>query len=243
MRTIKSRGGLTSAFSIQKKLDGFNYADVSIKRSDRVKTLIKLNKPVILGNEKVHIDPTSLFSRLILIVERSSNIEPYFQYELAQMPTALFTDYNMRKSNKSDSSAFLIKDISSELPSTNSVYIDGGMLLHLMKWKKGDTFFEIVEEYRKIIAERYACCTVLFDSYGKGPSIKDHEHTGRRTKFIAEIDVNSSIIFQLNQQEFLANELNKSKFIRFLMGHLSDHGYTVDQSSNDADTLIVKQAL
>ena len=66
-----------------------------------MKTLIKLNKPVILGNEKVHIDPTSLFSRLILIVERNSNIE-YFQYELAQMPTALFTDYNMRKSNKSD---------------------------------------------------------------------------------------------------------------------------------------------
>ena len=32
-----------------------------------------------------------------------------------------------------------------------------------------------------------------------------------------------------------ANELNKSKFIRLLMGHLSDHGYTVDQSSNDAE--------
>ena len=37
-----------------------------------------------------------------------------------------------------------------------------------------------------------------------------------------------------------SNELNKSKFIRFLMEHPSDHGYTVDQSSNDADTLIVK---
>ena len=37
--------------------------------------------------------------------------------------------------------------------------------------------------------------------------------------------------------------MNKSKFIRFLIGHLSGHGYVVSQSSNDADTFIVEHAL
>ena len=102
---------------------------------------------------------------------------------------------------------------------------------------------EIAEEYRKLVCERYGCCTVVFDGYGNGPSIKDREHTRRRCKFLAEVDVNSSIIFQLNQQDFLANDVNKSKFIRFLVGHLSGHGYVIGQSSNDANTLIVKHAL
>ena len=85
----------------------------------------------------------------------------------------------------------------------------------------------------------YVCSTVVFDGHGNGPSIKDHEHTTTKIKFLTEVDVNSSIVFQFNQQDFLANEVNKNKFIRFLMGHLSGHGYVVDQSSNDADTLIV----
>ena len=95
-------------FTIQQKLDGFNYADVSIRRNNRLKTLVSLNKPVIVGNEKFHIDPSSLFSH-ILIVERNSNIETYFKYELAQMQTALFSDYQMRKPNKSDLASFLLK--------------------------------------------------------------------------------------------------------------------------------------
>ena len=202
-------------FTIQQKLDGFNYADVSIKRNDKMKTLVSLNKPVVVGNEKVHIDPSSLFSHLVLIVERNSNIETYFKYELAQMPTALFSDYQMRKPNKSDLASFLLKNIPSEFPPSNSLYVaDGGMLLHPLKWKKRDTFLEIAEEYRKLTCERYGCCTVVFDGYGNGPSIKDREHTRRRCKFLAEVDVNSSIIFQLNQQDFLANEVNKNKFIR-----------------------------
>ena len=119
--------------------------------------------------------------------------------------------------------------------------VDGGMLLHLLKWKKGDTFLKIAEEYRKMLKVWH--CTVIFDGYGNGLSIKDHEHTRRKRKFLAEVDVNPSIVFQLNQQDFLANEVDKSKSIRFLMGHLSGHGYVVDQSSSDADTLIVKHAL
>ena len=66
---------------------------------------------------------------------------------------------------------------------------------------------------------------------------------GENANFLLEVDVNSSIIFQLNQQDFLANEVNKSKFIRFLMGYLSGHGYVVGQSSNDADTLMGKHVL
>ena len=231
-------------FRIQQKMDGLNFADASIKRKDKVSTLVTLNKPVIVGGEKVHIDSSALFSRLVLIVERNFDIEPYFKYELAQMPTALFNDYQMRKPNKSVLGKLLLKDVPTEQPPPDSLFvIDGGALLHLLKWRKGITFLEITEEYRKLLYERYGSCTVVFDGYGNGPSVKDHEHIRRKKKCLAEIDVKASIIFQHNQQEFLANEQNKSKFITLLSRHLQGYGHVVDQSLNDADTLIVKRAL
>ena len=45
------------------------------------------------------------------------------------------------------------------------------------------------------------------------------------------------------QNDFLLNELNKSQFIPLLGNRLQAKGFVVHQSSNDADTLIVKCAV
>ena len=67
------------------------------------------------------------------------------------MPTALFSDCQMRKPNISDLASSFLKNIPSQFPPSNSPYVVGGMLLHLLKWKKGDTFLEIAKEYRKLV--------------------------------------------------------------------------------------------
>ena len=42
-----------------------------------------------------------LFSRLVVLMQRTNDISSYFAYELAPVPTALFKDSMMRKPNKS----------------------------------------------------------------------------------------------------------------------------------------------
>ena len=46
------------------------------------------------------VDPVQLFSRLILIMERSDDLMQYFQYEFTPDPNSLFKDQLMRKGNK-----------------------------------------------------------------------------------------------------------------------------------------------
>ena len=50
-----------------------------------------------IDKDKVHINPTLLFSRLIAIVQREEDMDSYFDYELTAIPTFLFKDYVMRK--------------------------------------------------------------------------------------------------------------------------------------------------
>ena len=48
-----------------------------------------------------------LFSRLLIQVERSENIQSLFAYDLAPIPTALFKDNVMMKGKKSSLASFL----------------------------------------------------------------------------------------------------------------------------------------
>ena len=59
---------------IHKKMDSQVYSDISLKCSDQVKTLLNLKKGVKIGGDTVHVDPTILFSRLLIEVERSESL-------------------------------------------------------------------------------------------------------------------------------------------------------------------------
>ena len=59
----------------------------------------RLKQPNVKVNyETIHVNPTILFQRLIVLIERSEDIARYFEYELTLEPTALFNDGFMRKS-------------------------------------------------------------------------------------------------------------------------------------------------
>ena len=85
----------------QESLDNVSLSAASIKRSEKAITLASLKPSVKIKNDDVIIDPLVLFSRLIVLIQRTTDICGYFAYELAPVPTALFKDNMMRKPNKS----------------------------------------------------------------------------------------------------------------------------------------------
>lgn len=85
---------------IHKQLDRVSVIDASIKRSVQVRSLDHLHPGIQVDKKKVHINPTLLFSRLIAIVQREEDMAPFFNYELTTIPTSLFKDNGLRKTDK-----------------------------------------------------------------------------------------------------------------------------------------------
>jgi hypothetical protein len=69
----------------------------------------------------------------------------------------------------------------------HDIVIDGGALLHRVKWAKNETYHSIVLQYMSYVRSKYGeCCCICFDGYEQGPSIKDHEHQRRAKKTCAD---------------------------------------------------------
>ena len=85
--------------------------------------------------------------------------------------------------------------------------LDGGSLLHRVKWAQKTTYKEIPMQY---VQAKYAYTCIIFDGYNQGPSIKDHKHQRRVTKMCADIQLSESMDARVNQQTFLSNEWNKA---------------------------------
>ena len=121
---------------------------------------------MVVENTNIQIDPTSLFTRLIAVVDRSNTVEECFEYELTQEPTSLFKDSFMRKPNKSDRAKVITRDVEhlTSLPTGKKV-VDGGALLHQVKWCKSSTYAEVLIQYGNYLEHRYGICTIVFDGY------------------------------------------------------------------------------
>ena len=79
------------------QLDYLNVTEASIKRSNHIKSLVDLKPGIQVDQQKMNIDSTILFSRLIVIVQREEDMSLYFKYKLTAFPTSLFKDYVMHK--------------------------------------------------------------------------------------------------------------------------------------------------
>ena len=88
-------------FLLQGKLDDVKYHEASMKRTEKVPTLIHLTKGIKIDQETVHVEPLILFSRLLVLLERCEDTTPYFQYELTPFPSSLLKRSFMLKPNKS----------------------------------------------------------------------------------------------------------------------------------------------
>ena len=91
-----------------------------------------------IGNSTVHIELMILFMRLIAIIQHDGNPANKFEHELTPEPTVLYHDGLPRKPNKS---VLRNRPLDTIEPSTNvtakTCVVDGGALLHKVKWLAG----------------------------------------------------------------------------------------------------------
>jgi hypothetical protein len=193
--------------AIMTKMDGIAVSDVVLKRKDQVRTLLEIEKKITVGGKSVNLDSSILFDRLLLIVERSPDIEVNFLYELTTTPMALFKDSCLRKTAKSSLAKVLIKGIDNswnKFKASSPTYVlDGGCLLHKVKWSNSGTYSEVVSQYVTYVQKHFGLnCFIIFDGYCNGPTIKDHEHQKRAVKSCPDIDVEGNKPVYKNQAAF-----------------------------------------
>ena len=236
--------------SIKKELDNTLFHEAKIKRSAKVKNIASLYNTVKINNKKsINIKPTTLFLRLIAIAQRESDLEKFFNYELTSALMSLFKDGLMRKPNKSILHNALLT-IKVDVHPTALHVLDGGALLHKVRWNANSTFEELCLQYVNHVKKNHGVGKVVFDGYSDKPSTKDHEHTRRTlTRKGSAGPRHNSVLFNaatkvlMKQDKFLLSGENKSRFIDMLSGYLTRAGNDVVQCKNDADTEIVKCAL
>jgi hypothetical protein len=198
--------------SIMQRMNGLPYSEVSIKKADKVVTLSQIGTVSAPRSKQVNIDATVLFSRLVVIMSRCTDIASYFSFELTALPTSLFKDSFMRKADKAQLKNELIQSVD-EIAAVeeNCMYVlDGGHLLHKVKWQKAVPYSDIVQQYVDFVRKHYGTNTaVVFDGYCNGPSTKDHEHKRRASTCAPDNVYESNKLAYHDQAAFLANERNK----------------------------------
>ncbi len=149
----------------------------------KVQALSSFRKTSKINEKRIHVNSLKHFNRLIIIAQRDMTVEKSLEYELTPLPLSLFgsKDHKMIKANKALFSKTRLKALIDPLDLTKQacscVVIDGGWLLHMVKWEQGHTWQPIAERYLSYVQclGRYAeNISVVFDGYGSSP--KDHDH-------------------------------------------------------------------
>ena len=128
----------------------------------------------------------------------------------------------IRKSNKSVLAQEVKKDVkfSTHIPEAIHV-IDGGSLLHIVRWNTPCTYADIVDKYVSYVEIHYGASNIIvFDGYQSGPTTKDMEQGQRSRKMLAKVIVDPKNIARGPQPAFLANSANKAELINLLKGSL-----------------------
>ena len=113
-----------------------------------------------------------------------------------------------------------------------------------MKWQTGGTYADVVDQYVDYVKYHFGQqATIVFDGYGSGPTIKDHEHDRQSMTSAPNIAVDANKPAFGNKATFLANEGNKKSFLVLLINRLRAVGHNIYQAPDDADTLVASKAL
>ena len=131
------------------------------------------------------------------------------------------------------------------LPDIKGFVLDGGALLHRVRWNRGKTFYEVAQAYYKYIDKNYEAdrLVIVFDGYDK-ELIKSHEHMRRNLiPESCDVIISAETKVPFTQDRLLSNTENKSSFIKFLSSKLQEWNVNVVNCPGDADSTIVKTAL
>ena len=231
---------------IQESIDGKVFTDAKIKRKDEAKSLAVIQNTIIVEDEPIAVDSTSLFTRLAAVAQREEDVEKYFEYELTQFPESLFNRGLMRKPDKASLRKLILPDDRSCEPMSSGQFVlDGGALIHRVSWKKGMTFKEIASYHVNYVRANYGTCHVVFDGYNNPTSIKSNEHERRKKTqgSCPEVEIFEENESKYNRERFLSNWKNKEQLIALIAEFLTRDGQNVHICQGDADTKIVSTAL
>ena len=177
-------------------------------------------------------------------------VETSLHYELTPFPLSLFSnkDQKMSKANKGDFSKTSLKALTDPLDLTNqpcsTLVIDGGWFLYVVKWEQQQTWQEIANGYLNYVHHlgHYSQkIIVVFDGYSKSP--KDHDHVQHTKNSCCDLKIRPDMVHWTPRAKFLDNTRNKHQLIHLLSSTFRKHHITMEQCDNDADTLIVREAL
>ena len=99
--------------------------------------------------------------------------------------------------------------------------IDGGMLLHTIKWAVGSTYEEICSSYYGWFS-KYQKLIVVFDDYDC--STKDMCHRKRTKDSCSNITPSLDSKLSVTKAKFLSNVGNKQRFLCLLQNYLMARG-------------------
>ena len=233
---------------IQTSLDNKTFGNAKMKRNDKVVTLQSLSAAVHLDEERIDVNPLTLFLRLVTIVDRQpeKDVSECFQYELSSCPMSLFKNNRMRVATKANLKNELLKNVDQAKNDGDMRHehriLDGGALLWLCDWRKGEKFLDIFDRYIQKCKELHASL-VVFDGYDVENSTKVQTQERRGRKVSSSVEIHDSNKCASDRKEFFRNYGNKSSFITALSKKLENVGIKVNIARGDADTIIVKAAL
>ena len=231
--------------SIHKMLDDNSLATAKIKRKSCFKPLKSLSNVVNVAEEPVYINPSVFFTRLTAVAQREDDIERCFKYEMSPY-SPLFKDGLMRKADKASVRKFPMKDDDSiakeDIPPDATFVIDGGALLHRIRWLHDMTLKDQAKLYVSYTRRHYRRATVVFDGYS-AMSTKSDEHARRARTRCHDVDIRESNTCPSSWENFLSNVNDKIQFINLISRFLVDDGQNVINCNGDADTTTVRQAI
>ncbi len=195
--------------------------------------------PKKIGNDQVTTDLCTVFNRLLAVASRLDSVESAFSYELTAEPLSLFKDGRMRKADKAALRNYVMPSHLSVSPNTiehiGASFIDGGALLHRVRWEKGHTFEEVAKVYVTYVKRHHSHPTVIIDGY-EGIGIKTQEHLRRNSVPLSSyVEVRSESTCVFNQDRYFSLTENKAAFIAFLSLCLDAASVPVIQCSDEAD--------
>ena len=179
------------------KMIGHPYGDITLHRKDKVNSLGSMKNTIKVRGEVV-VNHDVLFNRITCVLNTSSELDNFIQYELAPQLPSLCVDGQMRKGTKSALGKSLKALVTCQkvAPDDAEYVVDGGHLLHAIIWSKPATYKDICEAYRDFVIQ-YSHVTIVFDGDEGPPSTKSAEHD-RRARL--EPQLTSSLIHPCQPQ-------------------------------------------
>ena len=120
--------------------------------------------------------------------------------------------------------------------------IDGGALLHRVRWIIGMTFKDLAKLYVKYTRQHYRSATTLFDGHNTILTNCD-EHARRARARCQDVEIHESNTCPSSQEKILSKVNNKIKFICFISQLVADDAQNVINCDSDADTKIVQASI